>query len=461
MHNSPIHTPHQSPLRRILACVLGISLALFVAGCGQTASDSTSTATTEATEGTTQTDTTTTNASTDAATAPAAFDNNNIDYATVFPSWKADSKSLAEIVEFVKAVTDESSADYVPPEDRIATFDMDGTIICEKAPFYIDWCMLLNRVLDNPSYNEPEYKPSPEAVKQCQEIRDTINAGEKPTEEMEKNKARMIATEFAGLTQEQFREFAVNFAKSVDAVGFSGMTYGESWYKPMIEVINYLKANNFDVWMVSACEREFVRAIVPTVLDIPLDHIIGTDVSFEATKQGDEEYDKYNMEQGEDVLLGEELGQETAKAGKPIAIAREIGKQPIMAFGNSSGDYAMLNYAQSNPVYKGRGVLVLCDDYVREYGDEARATEQTQIANDEKWILIHMSDVDWATIYGEGVEKVALPGATAADEAKTEAADETAKDDAATETTDEAAAETTDAAATETADGETELQEAA
>ena len=431
-------------LSAIMALALSFVLCIALAGCGQTAGDS-SAATEEAT-----TDATADEATTDAtadATEPAAFDNDNIDYATVFPSWQADSKALAEIVDYVRSVTDESGADYVPAEDRIATFDMDGTIVCEKAPFYADWCMLLNRVLDDPSYNEPDYKPSAEAVRQCQEIRDCINAGGKPTEEMEKNKARMIATEFAGLTQEEFREFAANFAKSVDAVGFSGMTYGESWYKPMIEVINYLKANNFDVWMVSACEREFVRAIVPTVLDIPLDHIIGTDVSFEATKQGDEEYDKYNMEQGEDVLLGEELGQETAKAGKPIAIAREIGKQPIMSFGNSSGDYAMLNYAQSNPAHKGRGVLVLCDDYEREYGDEDRAKEQTEIAEKEGWILVHMSDVDWATIYGDAVTKVGLPGATAAaDEATTE---EGTEDEATTEET------------TETTEEEVELQEAA
>ena len=332
--------------------------------------------------------------------------------ATAFPSWNPDSESLKALVAYVNSVTDESSPDYVEPKDRIATFDMDGTIIGEKAPHYLDYCLLLHRVLDNPSYNEPEYKPSEETVKICQGIRDTINSGGKLTDQQKKDKARLIASEFAGLTPEQYQEFARNFLQSVDAVGFDGMKYSKSFYKPMLEVIRYLQANDFDVWMVSACEREFVRAAVPLEIDIAPDHIIGTDVAYASTNQGDAEYDEYNMTQEDKVVLSEPKGQETAEAGKPIAIAREIGKRPILAFGNSSGDYSMLNYAKSNPDHKGMGVLVLCDDLDREYGDAERAKEQTEEASKEGWVLFHMSPVDWATIYGEGVTKTQLPGAS-------------------------------------------------
>jgi len=112
------------------------------------------------------------------------------------------------------------------------------------------------------------------------------------------------------------------------------------------------------------------------------------------------------------VVLSTPLDEvECGKNGKPLAIMREIGKRPILAFGNSSGDYAMLNFAEGNPEHKGMGVLVLCDDTTREYGDAERAKEQTEESARQGWTLFHMSDQDWATIYGEGVTKTQLPGA--------------------------------------------------
>lgn len=386
--------------------VLAFVCALVLTGCGAPAAN-TSNASSSSEPAKEQATTSTTDS------AAAANE------ATAFPSWNPNSESLKALVDYVNNVTNESSPDYVAPEDRIATFDMDGTIICEKAPYYVDYCMLLNRVLDNPSYNEPEYKPSEEAIAICQSIRDTINAGGKVTDQMAEDKARLIASEFAGLTPEQFQTFARNFLQSVNAVGFEGMTYAKSFYKPMLEVIRYLQAKGFDVWMVSACEREFVRAAVPLELNIAPDRIIATDVAYASTNQGDVAFDKYNMTQQDDVVLAEPLGQETGKAGKPIAIAREIGKRPILAFGNSSGDYSMLNYAKSNPKHKGMGVLVLCDDTEREYGDLERAKEQTETSQKEGWVLFHMCKDDWATIYGEGVKKTALPGASASASANT------------------------------------------
>jgi phosphoserine phosphatase len=408
---------HNESKRSVWTMALAVvfAFALVLVGCAGTGGN-VSGATTESTANVEQT---TAEQGAQASSEPA--DAANAD--TAFPSWNKDSKSLKAFVDYVNSVTDESSPDYVAPEDRIATFDMDGTIIGEKAPHYLDYCLLLHRVLDNPSYNEPEYKPSEETVKICQGIRDTINSGGKLTDEQKKDKARLIASEFVGLTPEQYQEFARNFLQSVDAVGFDGMKYSKSFYKPMLEVIRYLQANDFDVWMVSACEREFVRAAVPLEIDIAPDRIIGTDVAYASTNQGDTPYNKYNMTQEDKVVLSEPKGQETAEAGKPIAIAREIGKRPILAFGNSSGDYSMLNYAKSNPDHKGMGVLVLCDDTVREYGDAERAQEQTAEAEEEGWVLFHMCDEDWATIYGEGVTKTQLPGVSTEkkDESKTEA----------------------------------------
>ena len=282
----------------------------------------------------------------DATQAAAA--ETGIDYEKVFPSWEPDSESLNELVDFVAACTDKSGPDYLEPADRIAVFDMDGTILCEKAPVYIDYCLTMYRVLDDPTYNATE-----EERDAMQQIRDHAYAEGKTFHPESFTKDDLIASAFAGMTPEEFRSYVVDFAEKTDVVGFDGMTYSQSFYLPMLEVIEYLKANDFDVWMVSACEREVVRALVER-FNIPFDRVIATDVPYVASGKGDEAADDYNMGRDETILLGTPLDEvECGKSGKPAAIAREIGKRPILAFGNSSGDYAMLNYAEGNPDHAG------------------------------------------------------------------------------------------------------------
>ena len=335
----------------------------------------------------------------------------DIDYAEVFPSWNPESASLRELVEYVTASTDESGSGYIEPADRIATFDMDGTILCEKAPVYIDYCLTMHRVLDDPAYEAAE-----EEIDAMEQVRDhAYSEGETFHPESGITKDVLVASAFAGMTPEEFRAYVVDFADTVDAVGFEGMTYGETFYKPMIEVIEYLKANDFDVWMVSACEREVVRALVER-FDIPYDHVIATDVPYIASGKGDEAVDDYNMSKDEMILLGAPLDEvECGKSGKPAAIAREIGKRPVLAFGNSSGDYSMLNYAEGNEQYSGMGFFVVCDDTEREYGSDEKAADYYAKADEEGWTAISMAD-DWKTIYGEGVKKTGLPGAEEAQE---------------------------------------------
>ena len=327
-----------------------------------------------------------------------------IDYAGTFPSWDPDSESLGELVAFVSACTDESGPDYLDPADRIATFDMDGTILCEKAPVYIDYCLAMYRVLDDTLYDAAE-----EEIDAMQQIRDHAYSEGETFHPEGLTKDDVVASAFAGMTPEEFRAYVADFADSTDAVGFEGMTYGESFYKPMIEVIDYLKANEFDVWMVSACEREIVRALVERY-DIPYDHVIATDVPYVASGKGEEAADEYNMGSAEEILLGAPLDAvECAKSGKPAAIAREIGRRPVLAFGNSSGDYSMLNYAEGNPTHTGMGFFVVCDDTQREYGSDEKASDYYNKVEEQGWTAISMAN-DWETIYGEGVQKTELPG---------------------------------------------------
>ena len=350
-----------------------------------------------------------------------------------FPSWNPDSESLAELINFVTACTDESSPEYLEPADRIATFDMDGTILCEKAPVYVDYCLTMYRVLDDPTFEATE-----EERDAMQQIRDHAYSEGKTFHPETLTKADMVASAFAGMTPEEFRAYVVDFADSQPVVGFDGMTYGESFYKPMIEVINYLRANDFDVWMVSACEREVVRALVERY-DFSYDHVIATDVPYVASGKGeDEAADDYNMGKEEEILLGTPLDEvECGKSGKPAAIAREIGKRPVLAFGNSSGDYSMLNYAEGNTKHTGMGFFVVCDDTEREYGSDEKAAEYYEIVENEGWTAISMAD-DWATIYGAEVVKTELPGVEAEAEA---GAEEEAGAEAETGAEEEAGAE--------------------
>ena len=328
----------------------------------------------------------------------------NIDYAEAFPSWNPDSASLRELVDFVSDCTDESSPNYLDPADRIATFDMDGTILCEKAPVYIDYCLTMYRVLDDPTFNATE-----EEYSAMQEIRDHAYSNGETFHPEGITKDDLVATAFAGMTPEEFRAYVVDFADNTEAVGFKGMTYGQSFYKPMIEVIDYLRANGFDVWMVSACEREVVRALVERY-GIPYDRVIATDVPYVSSGLGDRVADEYNMNKEETILLGAPLDAvECGKSGKPAAIAREIGKRPILAFGNSSGDYSMLNYAEGNPDHVGMGFFVVCDDTEREYGNDVKAADFYKEVEKQGWTAISMAN-DWVTIYGEGVQKTELPG---------------------------------------------------
>ena len=281
---------------------------------------------------------------------------------------------------------------------------MDGTLLCEKAPVYIDYCMTMYRVLDDPTFDATE-----EERDAMQQVRDHAYSEGKTFHPEGITKDDLVASAFAGMTPEEFRAYVVDFADNTDVVGFEGMTYGESFYRPMIEVLEYLQANDFDVWMVSACEREVVRALMERY-DIPFDHVIATDVPYVASGNDGDDADEYNMGKDEEILLGAPLDEvECGQSGKPAAIAREIGKRPVLAFGNSAGDYSMLNYAEGNPDHLGMGFFVVCDDTEREYGSDEKAADYYAEVEEQGWTPFSMAD-DWATIYGDGVRKTELPG---------------------------------------------------
>ena len=399
---------HHQPILLTLFVALALCAGMLGA-CGQQQQASTDEpASSEATETGTETAEATgedaqasTDSAPDEAAAQEASTASTTDPSQAFASWNADSASLAKLIDYVQGVTDQASPNYVEPEERVATFDMDGTLLCEKAPVYVDYCVLMHRVLEDPTYEAPA-----EDKALLERIRANADEGILDSS-LDEAKGQALVTAFADMTPEDFRAYVNEFIDTTEAEGFEGMTYGESVYQPMREVVEYLKANDFEVYVVSACEREVARAISTSKLGVAPDHVIGTDCGTKATGQGDESALDYTFEQDDQIVFDGTMSPEVGKLNKVIYIEREIGIRPLLSFGNSSGDYAMLNYALSNPDHEGMGFLVICDDVEREYGDLERAEKQTGEAEEAGWTTFSMAD-DWATIYGDGVVKTEL-----------------------------------------------------
>jgi phosphoserine phosphatase len=323
-------------------------------------------------------------------TAPAKAD---------FGFWTEGSTSLQALVDYVKAATTEGSETYIPPEERIAVFDLDGTLMCETYPWCFEYMVFADYALNNPGYEAPD---DIKAV--AQEIVDARD-GKKP-ENMSTRQAAAGAIAYKGLTPAQLEEY-VNKFKGSKATGFEGMTRGESWYKPMLEVVDYLKANGFDIYIVTATERNIVRAIVGDKLGVDPAHVIGTEYGYTATGQGDQADGDYTFSQDDTMVFDGTYAGENAKTCKVDAIVREIGKQPVLAFGNSSGDTAMLNYALAKNSHPSASFMVLADDTEREYGNTEKAAENRASWEKLGFTMFSMRD-DFKTIYGDGVKKTSL-----------------------------------------------------
>ena len=169
----------------------------------------------------------------------------------------------------------------------------------------------------------------------------------------------------------------------------------------MVEVVSYLNANQFKLFVVSGTDRQTLRILVNGVMPFEMDNIIGTDVWNLASHQGEKDGLDYLYTKDDEVIRGEFVLKDI-KMNKVSNIAREIGKQPVLAFGNSSGDSSMLNYTLMNNKYKSLSFALLCDDLEREFGDMAKADNMRASCEKYGWIPVSMRD-DFKTIYGKNV----------------------------------------------------------
>ena len=368
----------------------------------------------------------------------------------IFADWNKDAPALKALIEFVEAVTDESSPDYIPPADRIATFDMDGTLCGELYPTYLEYYLLERRIFCDPSYT-----PDEEMLEFGCMLRDHALDKSFP-DGMDVLHATHAAKAYAGLTLTQFADFVTNqLVREVD--GFEGMSYANTFYTPMVEVVEYLQENGFKVYVCSGSDRFICRTFIEGHLDIPFEQIIGMDVDIEATNESGEDGLKYVYTREDDIVRTDKLLIKNLKMNKVKAIVKEIGRQPVLSFGNSSGDVSMHNYTIFNNRYKSAAFMLIADDEERDYGN----TEKVQPLK-EKWEqsgynVISMKD-DFRTIYGDEVKKtgtfhwpeefaepVNAPAKTGTEQNAAEATETAEQAEAAQTGTEQPAAEATEA----------------
>ena len=317
--------------------------------------------------------------------------------------WNDDAPLKQELVKYVENVTDESSPDFIPAEDRVATFDIDGTLLNETDPNYFDYMLLVHRVLEDPDYKD---KASEFEIATANKIVDQNENGTK-YDELPVEHGQCIASSFKGMTVNEFYDYVHKFAET-DMPSYTGMKRGNSFYLPMVQVVQYLQANGFDVYLMSGTDRLIMRGLFSSEqcpLNIELNHILGSDESLVGSKQGDADGLDYTFGQDEELVLGGEFLMKTLKENKVYIIQREIAKQPVLSFGNSSGDFAMDNYALSNPKYKSAAFQLCCDDLERENGNEEKAQKMADQCAEYGYVPVSMKN-DWTTIYGEGVTYV-------------------------------------------------------
>ena len=311
--------------------------------------------------------------------------------------WSADSQAAESLRNYVATVTNnQDKENYIPVKDRIAVFDMDGTLTCETYYTYYDTMMFINYCL----VDHPE-KVSDELKAAAAEIRPGYTAGEEL--------ARNFAKAYAGMTVQELYDYAVEFGqKYTDS--FNNMRYIDGFYLPMVELVKYLYDNDFTIYVVSGTERTTTRAIVansPIAKYVSPAHVIGTE--FEVKVKGNEDISSnmdFKYADGDELVITGGFIQKNLNANKTIWIEREIGQRPVLAFGNSGSDTSMMNYAidKRNP-YPAEAYMIVADDDVREWGTQDWAEKSASYA-EKGYVPVSMKN-DFYKIYPDTITKSA------------------------------------------------------
>lgn len=313
--------------------------------------------------------------------------------------WAPDSPAMKSIVAFVTDSVNETSEGYIPKEDRIAVFDMDGTLYGERFPTYFNDWLYIQRALHDDSYHAPE---ALRAFAQAWE--DKVLRGV-PIEDFDAKERELGPQLYEGLTPDQYAEVVRRF-KALPVWGFEGMTYAQAYFQPMVALVKYLCDHEYSVYIVSATYRDAVRVMTEGVLDeyIPADRVIGTDLLYVASGDREEDSMFYELTPADELVISGELFIKNQKTNKATVIQQEIGKMPVLAFGNSTGDFSMATYTLQNERYGGRAYMLLCDDTTRDYGDPEAAAAFRAKCEANGFYTVSEKD-EFAVLYPEGVTR--------------------------------------------------------
>jgi phosphoglycolate phosphatase-like HAD superfamily hydrolase len=305
------------------------------------------------------------------------------------PSWN-DGPARRAIVELVRATTDSASAAFVPPEERIATFDQDGTLWVSH-PAYTQLVFCLERV--------PLVVKAHPRLANVEPFRTVLTGDrEKIARLSEEDLLRIVVATSTGMSVEQFTTDAKRWLATARDPRWK-RPYTELTYRPMIELLAYLRANGYRTYIVTGGGQDFVRAYAQEVYGIPVEQVVGTagGTSYGYAKDG-----RPFLTRDPRLLLNDN------DAGKPEGIHLVIGRRPRAAFGNSTGDRQMLEYTKAGDGAR-LAMLVLHDDGEREYAygpaqglPDTKVGTFTQALYDEAkrrgWLIISMKN-DWKRVF--------------------------------------------------------------
>ena len=306
------------------------------------------------------------------------------------PSWN-NCASKEKLIQFINNISN------VPKEARIAVFDLDGTLFQETDPVYNDWKIYKHRILD-----DPNYIATSKQKEIANKLLKAIKYHEMPEDlniEISYNSAEV----FKNMTLEEYDKYLKDYLNH-PADGYNNLMRGDAFFIPMLEVIDYLQKNDFSIYIISATDRFQVRTIIDGHINIPKANIIGSDFDISSINQGNITGFNYNYNPNEKMILKGELIMLNIKLNKVNGIIRNIGRKPILIFGNSEGDISMANYALSNNEYNSLAFMLICDDFDRERGNKISADKMKDLCEINNFIPISMKN-DWKTIYGENVIK--------------------------------------------------------
>ena len=304
------------------------------------------------------------------------------------PSWN-DGETKTAIINYVEAISTERSASFIPIRDRIATFDNDGNLWSEQ-PAYFQLFFAIDRIKelapDHPEWTTTQpYKSVLE-----NDMKTLMSYGEHGLLEI-------VMASHAGNTVEEFEQIVKDWLAVARHPRFD-RPYNALVYQPMLELLDYLRANNFKTFIVSGGGIEFMRPWVEEVYGIPKDQVVGSSIKT-----------KFVMEDGiAKIKRLPAIDFIDDKAGKPVGINKFIGKKPVFASGNSDGDLQMLQYTDSN-TYHSFQLYLHHTDGEREWAYDressiGRLDKGLDEANQKGWTVIDMKN-DWKVIYPFQLEK--------------------------------------------------------